>query len=43
MERNSFKNQIFSIVGDILTGVIAFLTTVFLLVVLFTLYNYIYN
>lgn len=40
---NSFKKQIFSIVGDILTGAFAFLTTVFLLVVLFTLYNHIFN
>lgn len=40
MFRKSFINHIFSIVGDILTGAIALLTTVFLLVVLFTLYNY---
>ena len=38
-----FKQHIFSIIGDILTGAIAFLTTVFLLVVLFTLYNRIFN
>lgn len=39
----SLKHQIFSIVGDILTGAVAFLTSVFLLVVLFTLYNRIFN
>lgn len=43
MVRKSYKNHIFSIVGDILTGAIAFLTAVFLLVVLFTLYNHIFN
>lgn len=43
MEKKSLKQQIFSIVGDILTGAVAFLTTVFLLVVLVTLYNRIFN
>lgn len=43
MPFKSFKNYIFSILADILTGAIAFLTTVFLLVVLFTLYNHIFN
>lgn len=43
MELKSLKKHIFSIVVDILTGAIAFLTIVFLLVVLFTLYNHIFN
>ncbi len=43
MFHKSFKKHLFSIIGYILTGTIAFLTTVFLLVVLFTLYNHIFN
>lgn len=43
MERKSLKKHLFSIVGDILTGAVAFLTTVFLLVAFFTLYNRIFN
>lgn len=43
MERKSLKKHIFSIVGTILTGAAAFLTSVFLLVLLFTLYNHIFN
>lgn len=41
MEKKSLKHHIFCIVGDILTGAIAFLTSVFLLVVSYTLYTYI--